>query len=171
MDKINLETLILYDNIRQDEIVNAAVNIPNESDHHESISNMEAEYYLVQRKLLEKTDHLEVEGTYWQDYICRLIAEGENRFSLMSETDQLDENIRAIAVREMEVLKKLYRLEWMAISAVFQSEGEPVCSMKQTHRMKQQFGHRDLVRQALDEASDPKIAIGSERITQYTAAV
>ncbi|MDD3169636.1 MAG: ATP-binding protein [Eubacteriales bacterium] len=157
MSKINLDTLILYDNIRQDEIVNADVKILNEFDYHEYISYMEAEYYQIQRKLLAKTGYLDIEGTYWQNYICRLIAESENRFSLMSETGKLDENIRTIAIREMEELRKLYHVEWGRISAIFHDAGESVCSMKQKRR-KIRSGHRDLVRLALESAANQKTA-------------
>lgn len=158
MSKINLDTLILYDNIRQDEIVNAAVKIFNEFDYHEYISYMEAEYYQIQRKLLETTIHLDICGTYWQNYICRLIGESENRFSLMSENGKLDENIRMIAIREMEELKKLYNLAWQRIGTIFHDASESVCSMKQKHEHKTQAGHRDKVRLALEEEANQKSA-------------
>ena len=85
MSKVNLDTLILYDNIRQDEVIHSAVKIFNEFDYHEYIAYMEADYYLIQRKLLEITDSLDIEGTYWQNYICKLIAESENRFSIQCD--------------------------------------------------------------------------------------
>lgn len=164
MSKINLDTLILYDNIRQDDIVNAAVKILNEFDYHEYISYMEAEYYLIQRKLLERTDHLDITGTYWQNYICRLIAESENRFSLMSEKGRLDENIRFIAIREMEELKKLYYVEWQRIGAIFHTVGESVCSMRQKRGQKTCSGQRDAVRLALEGKTNQKSA---DKLREY----
>ncbi|HVI40330.1 MAG TPA: DUF815 domain-containing protein, partial [Anaerovoracaceae bacterium] len=158
MSRINLDTLILYDNIRQDEIINAAVKIFNEFDYHEYISYMEAEYYLIQRKLLEMTDRLDINGTYWQNYICRLIAESENRFSLMSEKGKLDENIRTIAIREMEELKKLYDLAWDRISAIFHDADESVCGMKQKHKHETQTGYRDKVRLSLEAKTNLETA-------------
>ena len=158
MSKINLDTLILYDNIRQDEIVNAAVKIFNEFDYHEYILYMEAEYYQIQRKLLENTNQLDITGNYWQNYICKLIAQSENRFSLLSEKGKLDDNIQMIAIREMEELKKLYKLEWQRIGTIFHEAGESVCSMKQKHDHKSQTGYRDEVRLALEAETNQKSA-------------
>lgn len=158
MGKINLDTLILYDNIRQDELVNAAVKIFNEFDYHEYISYMEAEYYHIQRKLLETTEHSDIEGTYWQNHICRLIAESENRFSLMSEKGKLDDNIRAIAEREMGELKKLYNLEWEKISVLFHETGISVCCMKQKYDPAARTAYRNKVRLALEADTKEKTA-------------
>lgn len=159
MSKVKLDTLILYDNIRQDEIVNTAVKIFNEFDYHEYISYMEADYYSIQRKLLEVTDGLDIDGTYWQNYICRLIAESENRFSLTSEKGKPDDNIRSIAVREMEELKKLYSLEWQRVGAIFHDDGVSVCTMRRKDGSGSQSDCRDLVRQALEADSNQK-AVG-----------
>lgn len=156
MSKINLDTLILYDNIRQDELINAAVKIFNEFDYHEYISYMEAEYYHIQRKLLEYTDYVDIDGTYWQNYICRLVAESENRFSLMSEKGKVDENISNIAFREVDILKRLYFLEWERVSELFGDKADSVCRMKQRHGRQTQTNYRDSVRLAFEEDSDEK---------------
>ncbi len=150
LSKINLDTLIMYDNIRQDEIVNAAVKIFNEFDYHEYIAYMEADYYMIQRKLLETTDYVDIEGTYWQNYVCRLIAESENRFSIMSEKRKLDDNIRNIAVRELGEIKKLYLLEWDRIASIFQDKKTSVCCMSQKHPHQTLTSYRDKVRTALE---------------------
>lgn len=155
---INLESLILYNNIRQDEIVNAAVKIFNEFDDHEYISYMESEYYQIQRKLLEITDDLDIDGTYWQNHICRLIAESENRFSFHSEKDLLEENIRTIALREMTELKKLYTIQWEELSSVFHDNGISVCLMKQESRPTGAAGYRNEVRQALESDNNEETA-------------
>lgn len=159
MSKINLDTLILYDNIRQDEIVNAAVKIFNEFDYHEYISYMEAEYYLIQRKLLEVIECVDVDGTYWQNYICMLVAESENRFSIMSERGKVDENIQLIATREIAELKKLYTLDWSRVGELFQDRSTSVCCMKQNLENKSQTNYRDRVRLALEE-DDNRKAVG-----------
>lgn len=159
-----MDTLILYDNIRRDELVNAAVKIFNEFDYHEYIAYMEAEYYHIQRQLLEATEHLDVEGTYWQNHICRLVAESENRFSLMSEKGEPDGNIFAIAEREMEELKKLYNMEWEKISARFHESGVSVCCMKQGHVPAVKTAYRENVRLALEADSNGKTA---EKLRDY----
>ena len=151
MSKINLDTLILYDNIRQDEIIITAVKIFNEFYYREYIAYMEPDYYQIQRRLLELTDYADIDGTYWQNYICRLIAESENRFSIISEKGKLDENIRMIAVRETEELKKIYFLDWPRIGGIFQDADTSVCCMKQKHGLITQKNYRDKVRVALEQ--------------------
>lgn len=158
MSKINLDTLILYDNIRQDEIVKAAVKIFNEYDYHEYILYMEAEYYQIQRKLLETTDCLDINGTYWQNHICRLVSESENRFSLMCEQGELNDNIRSIAVRELVEVKKLYQLEWPRVSTIFHDTGVSVCSMRQVRGNRSASDYRDRVRLALETDSNEETA-------------
>lgn len=158
MSKINLDTLILYDNVRQDDIINAAVKIFNEFDYHEYISYMEADYYHIQRRLLESTEFTDISGTYWQNHLCRLIAESENRFSLLSEKGVSDSNLHRIAVRELHELKKLYGLEWERVSKLFHDEGGCVCSMIQSAGVKEQIHQRDKVRLALSAEDDAKAA-------------
>lgn len=151
MSKINLDTLILYDNIRSDMLVQAAVKIFNEFDYHEYISYMEAEYYQIQRGLLETADDAAIEGTYWQNYICRLIAESENRFSLLSEKGCFDENIGALAFRETDVLKKLYQLEWERVGKIFLDSDTAVCSMKMTGKSRPGT-NRSVLKEALEHS-------------------
>lgn len=162
MSKINLDSLILFDNIRQDEIVNAAVKIFNEFDCHEYILYMEADYYLIQRKLLEITDHLDIDGTYWQNHICRLVSESENRFSLFCEKGSLTDNIRNLAIREMVEVKKLYRLDWQKIGEMFHGDGMSVCTMRREDGNQSPTDHRDLVRQALEAETSPGTVEGLE---------
>lgn len=165
MSKINLETLILYDNIRRDMLIQAAVKIFNEFDYHEYISYMESEYYQIQRGLLDTADDAGIEGTYWQNYICRLIAESENRFSLLSEKGIGDENIHALALRETDVLKKLYQLEWDRVGRIFLDEDTSVCSMRLTGKNRQGT-NRNLLKKAL-ENSEPHVTV--EGLREYYA--
>jgi hypothetical protein len=108
--KLNLDKLILYNDIRLDEIVNAAVRIFNGLEDQEYALDMEADYCLIQRKLLETVSRPDTEGTYWQNHICGLIAESENRFSLMCEKGDEDEQICMLALREMKELKIIYQM-------------------------------------------------------------
>lgn len=161
MSKINLDTLILYNNIRSDMLVQAAVKIFNEFDYHEYISYMESEYYQIQRGLLETADDAGIEGTYWQNYICRLIAESENRFSLLSEKGHNDQNIRALALRETDVLKKLYQLEWERVGKIFLDSDTGVCTMKMTGKSRPGT-NRNLLKNAL-ELKDPQATVDGLR--------
>lgn len=129
MRKINLETLLLFDNIRKDEIINGAVKIFNEFLYRDYIAYMEPDYYAVQRMLLNQTQSEDIEGSYWQNYICRLVAESENRFSLDSESGRKDPRVLALAVKELEEIKELFHLDWNKIASVFGDAGTAVSSM------------------------------------------
>lgn len=128
MDKVNLESLLLFDNIRQDKIVDFGTKIYNEYTYRDYISYMEFEYYNVQRMLLNQKEQTEISGTYWQDYICRLIAESENKFSLLSEKGLQDNRIDSIAEKELASIKQIYSIDWDTIAKCFKDEASSICS-------------------------------------------
>ena len=144
MSTINLNSLILYDNIRRDMLIQAAVKIFNEFYRHEDISYMEAEYYQIQRGLLEKSALAGIEGSYWQNHICSLIAESENCFNLAAETGKMNANLHALALRESEVLKRLYDLPWEKVSPIFGDEATCVSAMKITEKSKPENNRNEL---------------------------
>lgn len=152
--KLNLDKLILYNDIRLDEIVNAAVRIFNGLEDQEYALDMEADYCLIQRKLLETVSRPDTEGTYWQNHICGLIAESENRFSLMCEKGDEDEQICMLALREMKELKIIYQMDWAKISAMLQEPGESVCTMRPKRDGRELPDRREKVRAALEMDSD-----------------
>lgn len=156
MSTINLNPLILYGNIRQDETINLAAKIFNEFDYHEYISYMEPDYYNIQENLLRSTEDSCIGGTFWQNYICKLIAESENRLSIMCEKGEQDENVQKIALREMKELKKLYYLNWSSIDEIFENTGTSVCSMVQHCTVNTQTEYRIKIRQALKADSNQK---------------
>jgi len=158
LSKINLDTLILYDNIRQDELICAAVKIFNEFHYREYIAYMEPEYYQIQRKLLDVTDCTEIDSTFWQNYLCRLVAESENRFSIMSEKGEQDVNIKKIAAREINELQKLYALDWETIGSIFKDLDTSVCCMKQKPIGSDKTNNREKIRLAL-ESEDSENAV------------
>ncbi|MDD4565333.1 MAG: ATP-binding protein [Eubacteriales bacterium] len=154
MSKINLDILILYGNIRQDETINSATKLFNEFDYHEYISYMQADYYRIQESLLEASVDSCIDGTYWQNYICKLISESENRFSLMSEKGKMvDKNIYKIALREIKELKMLYRLDWNRIDEIFGNTETSVYTMKLQDNPAC-TGYRDKIKNAMESDSD-----------------
>ena len=62
MSKISLDSLILFDNVRQNEVIVNGVKIFNEYFYREYITYMEADYYQVQRDLLARTQNLQING-------------------------------------------------------------------------------------------------------------
>jgi predicted AAA+ superfamily ATPase len=158
LSKINLDVLILYSNIREDETINLATKIYNEFNYHEYISYMQADYYRIQESLLEAAIDTCIEGTYWQNYICKLISESENRFSLMSEKGEMDDkNIYKIALREIKELKILYNLDWSRIDEIFGNAETSVYSMRLQDNSAC-IGYRNKVRNAMESDSDESTA-------------
>lgn len=161
MRKINLETLLLFDNIRKDEIINGAVKIFNEFLYRDYIAYMEPDYYAVQRLLLMNTESEDINGSYWQNYLCRLVAESENRFSLDSETGKRDPKILLLAARELAEIKELYKLDWQKIASVFNDSGTAVSNMSSTC-------DEDHGRNRIKEAMEAEVDVTSvELLRQY----
>ncbi|MBR0598893.1 ATP-binding protein [Sinanaerobacter chloroacetimidivorans] len=154
MNKINLDTLLLYDNIRQNEIVMTAVKILNEMAEKEEISHLEPEYYAIQRELLACTDGKEAKGTYWENYVCRLIAESENQFSLLGEKGGFDTNIFRIASREVSVLKLLFAFDWERISGLFHDRETCICLMDRSEIPEEFQEKREKIRLAMESDDD-----------------
>lgn len=126
MSRINLDALILFHNVRQDIVIQASINFFDEL-YGDIINCQKIDYYTVQRLLLAATDSHDIKGSYWQNYICKLVAESENFFSMMSEKGEIDENIRSLVIREMDEIKKLYRFDWNIIANAFQDEISVCC--------------------------------------------
>ena len=68
----------------------------------------------------------------------------------------LDENLRKIAIREVEELKKLYSLEWDRVGKIFKNAETSVCCMKQQKLQPAQTSYRDKVRLALESDDNPE---------------
>ncbi|MEI8217352.1 MAG: ATP-binding protein [Eubacteriales bacterium] len=150
MDKVNLESLLLFDNIRLDKIIDFGIKIYNEYTYRDYISYMEFEYYNVQRMLLNQKDKTEISGTYWQDYICRLVAESENKFSIKCEQKWDDDKIDSIAEKEIACIKQIYNIEWDTIAKCFKDEASSICSSNTTYKGRR----REKLHEALSKTSD-----------------
>ncbi|MEG1585229.1 MAG: hypothetical protein RR361_09275, partial [Anaerovorax sp.] len=82
---INLQAFILFDNIRQDELIQRGVNSFRGLEEGKEPTALAEDYFFVQRGLLANLDEQDMQGTYWQSYLCKRIVESENKFSLMAE--------------------------------------------------------------------------------------
>lgn len=150
MDKINLDSFVLYNNVRQDKLVNESIKILNELDS-DNVACMEPDYFEIQRELLKNSDSIDMNGTYWQNHICSLIAESENRFSLMAEKGESNRSIEKLALRELLDLSRLYQIDWRRIAAIFRDEETSVCCMKEPPK-ENEGRSRDPIREAMESA-------------------
>jgi len=163
MDKINLDSLLLFDNVRKDEAVDTAVKIFNEFLYRDYIAYMESEYYAVQRRLLEGAPTAGTTGTYWQDHLCRLIAASENCLSANSGGCGRNPVVDRIAAKEIDCLKQLYNLDWCTVAKRFKDEETSVCCAA--------TGVRGTKRERLHEAmSQEDTEKTLELLTEYYAA-
>jgi predicted AAA+ superfamily ATPase len=125
MKKIELESLILFDNVRRDTLAAKTVEIAG-ALYSESASPAVGEgafrlYYEVQRGLLAAArpgPAGEADGTYWRRHVSRLVAESENAFSLSAERGEAEPGMRALAAAEMPALRALYAFDWKRAAAV-----------------------------------------------------
>lgn len=150
MDKISLDTLILFDNIRCDDVINTGVKIFNEFLYRDYISYMESDYYHVQRVLLKETLAEEISGNYWQNYICKLIAESENKLSQNYNKDRGNYSLNRLALKEVACLKQIYSLDWCSVAKSFKDADTSVCCTK-TGISK---GKREKIHVAMSEPED-----------------
>ena len=150
MDKISLDSLILFDNIRQDEVINTGVKIFNEFLYRDYISYMESEYYQVQRTLLLKTESEDISGNYWQNYICRLIAESESKLSCESNRHNRHAIVTTLAEKEVVCLKQIYNLDWCTVAKTFKDEATSVCCTATTDSS----GKREKIHEAMSLMDD-----------------
>ena len=130
---MNTNRLLFYDNIRNDEIVQIASKILCEAESAaeggEVSREAEAAYYELQRRLLAAVPYGEAKGSFWENYICRLTAESENRFSLMSERGETDELILSLAAGDAAELCRLMEIDWSAAESLFSPDRPCVCSL------------------------------------------
>lgn len=126
--RLNLNRLLFFDNIRNDEIVKSAGKITEPQTCSEpERSDL---YYELQRRLLAAVPAGDMDGTYWENYICRLVEESENTFSLAAEKTAVDDTMRQLAKGDVSDIMSLFSLDWEAVSAEI-GDGRPcVCSLK-----------------------------------------
>lgn len=153
LEKINCDNIILFHSIFEDEIISAAVRLMEKIADGKDWTCLERDYFFVQRLLLKKEVRKKYTATYWQNYIADLVAECENKFSLQCEKENSPERLYFdIAVREINLIKKLYCYDWKHIASCFNdNETSLLCvreecideSRKQIHQALSSDGDRE----------------------------
>ena len=126
---MNTKRLLFYDNIRNDEIMKMASKIVRgvEAAHAAgqdceagcSREEVEAMYYELQRRILAAMPVGDTQGTYWENYIYRLIAESENTFSLKAERGELDDITAELAAADITDIKEMLNVDWNKVAEHF----------------------------------------------------
>ena len=135
---MNTKRLLFYDNIRNDEImkmaskivrgVDAAHAAGQDSEAGCSREEVEDMYYELQRRILADMPVGDTQGTYWENYIYRLIAESENTFSLKAERGELDDITAELAAADITDIKEMLNVDWNKVAEHF-DDGECVCAI------------------------------------------
>jgi Cdc6-like AAA superfamily ATPase len=164
MSGINLEKLILFDNVRGDALAAQAAVLSDalEGETPKGFGKVDKgkilrAYYGVQRGLLAERSDAEGALTYWRRHVSRLVAEGENAFSLLSERGESDPGMLALAAAEMPILRALYVLDWQRVAAALGGGGPCVAAMRPP---------ADARARATDSAGDGEGASALDRILQ-----
>lgn len=140
---MNIKRLLFYDNIRNDEIMKMAALITgraeaahaaggeDECDLHAGCSREAAEdmYYELQRRLLEAVSVGDTEGTYWENYIYRLVAESENTFSLKAERGELDDITAELVEADLADIKEMLNADWNMAAEYFGDDRKCICTL------------------------------------------
>ncbi len=165
---MNLDRLLFYDNIRTDEAVRNAVKLAEKTagvsapDTGKVSEEEEAMYYELQREMMRRVVTGDTEGTRWENYIFRLVAESENPFSLSAEKDDVGKDTALLAQGDVEVIRELLKLDWNAVSERIDPGRPCVCAMIPEIR---EDGHACLVRDALSE--ELSVAESTWRLEEY----
>jgi predicted AAA+ superfamily ATPase len=156
MGKIDLDKLILFDNVRHDAIAAKAAEMADalysESSGLSAKDELFRIYYDVQRALLAtRTESSEGALTYWRRHVSRLVAEGENAFSLSSERGESDPGALSLAAAEMPILRALHALDWNRVAAVFGGGGPCVALMRPSADARVSAANREGETEALSD--------------------
>lgn len=136
---MNTKRLLFYDNIRNDEIMKMASKIVRgvEAAHAAgqgceagcSREEVEDMYYELQRRILAAMPVGDTQGTYWENYIYRLVAESENTFSLKAERGELDDITAELAAADITDIKEMLNVDWNKVAEHFDDGRECVCAI------------------------------------------
>lgn len=142
MNDLNIEKLIIFRNIIDEEIIKKAVLLIN--NYHDTDKMIEVAYFELQWLLIDKMQCKDFCGNYWQGYLAELIASSENAFSLASEKGEVDNAILSIAEKDIMILKQLYNYQWINITKRFQDEASSIFNVKKDCKYKSREGIHQL---------------------------
>ena len=131
---MSIKRLLFYDNIRNDAVMQLAGRVleaaSGESDSLKCTAEAEDQYYELQRRLLAALPQGDTDGSYWENYICRLVAESENTFSIMAENGNLDPTTARLAGGDLVIIRDLFMADWKKAADLFGDSRDCVCSLK-----------------------------------------
>lgn len=137
---MNTKRLLFYDNIRNDEIMKMASKIVRGVEAAQAAEqgcevgccgeDVEDMYYELQRRLLAAMPVGDTDGTYWENYVYRLVAESENTFSLKAERGELDDITAELVAADIADIKEMLSVDWGKVAAHFDDGRECVCAIK-----------------------------------------
>lgn len=103
-----LDQIILFENIKKDQIVNDFKMIFNNNDlKNDKITSL---IY----KLVEFNNELGLEGDIWHNYLKSLLIKSENVYSLNAEKNLIDNNssIYKIALSDLKIINNLFNIKF-----------------------------------------------------------
>lgn len=159
---MNLDRLLFFENIRNDSIVRAATELEEKAADGRIDDRDVSSYYEIQRKLLSEVKTGDTDGTYWENYIFRLAAESENRFSLRAERGEEDEVTRILAEGDISDIRDLISLDWQMIARAVDLKRPCVCLMKPEI---QEDGRAYMIKEALSK--DITVSESVKKIEKY----
>ena len=126
---MNINRLLFFNNIRNDEIVRMAAAVDLAAAENNCGREEEDMYYELQRRLLEAVPTGDTEGTIWENYIYRLVAESENSFSLKAECGRVDDMTMKLAASDISDIKAVLALDWKRAEASCRDSKECICTL------------------------------------------
>lgn len=166
---MNIDRILFFNNVRTDAIVRLASEIFNAYSDREaqpaSVSeernaSLTAGYFEMQRLLLDQENARTGKESFWKNYLCHLVEDSENLFSLTAEKGAEVPALSRLAESDLEVLMQLYALDWDGIVEWLDPGGLCVCSMRPDAPGSEHSTDKPTVcvQEALS-ASDPKRAV------------
>jgi predicted AAA+ superfamily ATPase len=136
--------MILFEQVGSDPVVKNAVflfdvffdedNPYDEYFDYYALQDDLSDYYKLQKAMLRLVGAEEIAASYWQNYICKLIAPSDNAFSRMAERgvfaadgyDGAAAAVFALAMEELQVIRDIYAYDFQALAqAITKRTGVP----------------------------------------------
>ena len=121
---IPIESLLFFENVREDALVQKAVQLYRMRTDIQSYEIGEAKVYgEIKRLFVGSFSTYELPTTWWKNHIVNLVAQSENLFTEISDLGRFDENIWLLAEGDLEILRNLYSVDWDEICEGLEEQG------------------------------------------------
>lgn len=111
---INIDELIIYRNLENDDVLKSVVRIINEkvSPEYAADAGDGAAFYSAASRLIELAGVYGFQGNLWHDYLTLLLVNNENAFSLACERRGMNDcSLRRLAVHDFMIFRELFRID------------------------------------------------------------